>query len=268
MADPGRDLRVQVTTLDLPFTGPITNAAGFLGFSPNPRDPVSVLGGFITNPISMSSRTAATGTRLLTFRGGLLVHSGLPNPGLRKVVSRFREKWARATLPVVVHLLAADADEMFRMVRVLEETEGVAGLEIGLEAGFPNDPARELIQAAVGELPVLVRPALEDVLRLAGEVAGAGAAALTIGPPRGSLPSPDGKAVSGRLYGPAVRPQTLEVLREVVGIGIPVICSGGICNREEVETTLAFGAAGVQLDIAIWKTGGFRLPAGSSSARG
>jgi dihydroorotate dehydrogenase (NAD+) catalytic subunit len=258
-----------VSLLDLPFTGPIANAAGFLGFHPNPREiDTAPLGAVITNPVSLGPRTAASGARLIPFPGGVLIHTGYPNPGLRRVISANGRKWARSKPPVIVHLIAADPDDLFRMVRILEETEGVAGLEIGLAAGTPNDPARALVQAAVGELPILVRPAMEDALRLAGEAADAGASALTIGPARGSLPGPDGAPVSGRIYGPAVRPQALEILREVVGLGIPVICSGGIVTPEDVETTLALGAAGVQVDTALWKSGGFRFPAGSSSVRG
>jgi dihydroorotate dehydrogenase (NAD+) catalytic subunit len=258
-----------MTFLDLPFSSPVTNASGMLGFNPAPRAAdLSHLGGFITNPVSLAPRTAAAGIRLVRFPGGVLLHSGLPNPGLRKVLTENGNKWARSGLPVIVHLIAAHPDELFSMVRRLEETDGVAGLEVGLEAGIRDVLARALVQAAVGELPVLVRPALEDVPRLAGEAADAGASALTIGPPRGSLPGPDGSIISGRIYGPAVRPLALEALKQVVGMGIPVIYSGGIRNQEEIETTLALGAAGVQIDIALWNSGGLKIRAGSSSAPG
>ncbi len=258
-----------MTVLDLPFSSPVTNASGMLGFNPAPREAdLSHLGGFVTNPVSLAPRTASAGIRLVRFPGGVLLHSGLPNPGLRKVLSENRNKWARSALPVIVHLIAAHPDELFSMVRQLEETEGVAGLEVGLEAGIQGDLARAMVQAAVGELPVLVRPALEDVPRLAGEAADAGASALTIGPPRGSLPGPDGSTISGRIYGPAVRPLALEILKRVIEIGIPVIYSGGIRSHEEIDTTLALGAAGVQIDIALWNSGGLKLPEGSSSAPG
>ncbi|HUF38883.1 MAG TPA: hypothetical protein VMN57_10195 [Anaerolineales bacterium] len=255
-----------MTVIDLPFTSPIVNAAGILGFNPVPRGAdFSFLGGFITNPVSRNVRKAAEGAQLIPFPGGVLVHSGLPNPGLSAVLKTIGNAWARSTLPVVVHLDSGDPDELFGMVRACEETEGVTGLEIGLEAGVPDETARALVQSAVGELPVLVRPVLEDVLRLAGEAADAGASALVIGPPRGSLPGPHGRPVSGRVYGPAVRPAALEVLREAVHAGLPVFYSGGIRTEADIETALAFGAAGVQVDIALWKAGGVRLPAGSSS---
>lgn len=258
-----------MTAFDLPFFSPVMNAAGTLGFDPDPRDlDLSSLGGFITNPVSMHPRTAAAGTRLLTFPGGVLIHSGHPNPGLRKVIGLYGRKWARSRLPVIVHLIAGEPDELFRMVRMLEDTDGVAGLEIGVESGASEDAVSALVQAAVGELPVLVRPALADVVRLGGEAADAGASALTIGPPRGSLPGRDGTLVSGRVYGPAVRPMAMEVLREASICGIPLVCSGGIGSFIEVEETLAAGAAGVQIDLTLWKSVGFRIPAGSSSGPG
>ncbi|HEY3344724.1 MAG TPA: hypothetical protein VGJ97_07340, partial [Anaerolineaceae bacterium] len=92
----------------LPLRSPILNAAGTLGFAPNPRGSVDLacLGAFVTNPISLKPRHPAAARCLLPFPGGFLLHSGFPNPGFRKAVDQYAGRWAKSPLPVIVHLMA------------------------------------------------------------------------------------------------------------------------------------------------------------------
>ena len=71
---------------ELPFRSPFLNAAGSLGFAPDPHSPLDLsrLGAFITNPVSSQPRTPASGPRYLPFSGGFLLHTGHPNPGLTR----------------------------------------------------------------------------------------------------------------------------------------------------------------------------------------
>jgi dihydroorotate dehydrogenase (NAD+) catalytic subunit len=85
------------------------------------------MGAFITNPVSLRPRTPAQGPRLLPFPGGFLLHSGNPNPGLRRVIQLYAGRWARSPLPVVVHLLAESPAEVSEMAERLERVDGVAG---------------------------------------------------------------------------------------------------------------------------------------------
>ena len=68
-----------MTKQDLDFKSPILNAAGSLGFVPDPRGPINLqsLGAFFTNPISLSRRIPAKGPRLASFPAGFLL---LPFP--------------------------------------------------------------------------------------------------------------------------------------------------------------------------------------------
>src|SRR5512141_2867236 len=93
---------------------PWMNAAGTLGFAPNPRGPVDLsrLGAFITNPVSLRSRSPAENRGLLAFPGGFLLHTGWPNPGLNAALRRWASRWAEASLPVVLHLLVGAQDEL------------------------------------------------------------------------------------------------------------------------------------------------------------
>jgi dihydroorotate dehydrogenase (NAD+) catalytic subunit len=239
----------------LTFEKPLINAAGSLGFAPDHRSGYDLerLGAFVTNPASPGRRTPAHGTRYLPFSGGFLMHTGYPNPGLKAVLRRYAPQWRRQSLPVWVHLLAQGVDEIAQMVRLLEEVEGVAGLEVGLAADVTPVAAQAFTRAACGELPVVVRLPLERASQLAGGVLDAGAAAISLGPPRGALPDSAKGMVSGRLYGPAIFPLALEMVRSLVRAGVPVIGAGGIYQAEQVQAMLAAGAIAVQLDAVLWR---------------
>jgi dihydroorotate dehydrogenase (NAD+) catalytic subunit len=102
-------------------------------------------------------------------------------------------------------------------------------------------------------LNVVARVELSQVLELAPALARAGASAVSLAPPRGALPEPDGVLFSGRLYGPAVFPQSLYAVKELVRAGVPVIAGGGVYSPADVKALLAAGALAVQLDTALWR---------------
>jgi dihydroorotate dehydrogenase len=183
----------------------------------------------------------------------VLLHTGHPNPGIKAVLKRYRSRWARAPLPVVVHLLAEDPARLARAVHQLEETEGVAGIELGLRAGIEIGAARELVQAASGELPVLARVGLEAAQELGLPLTAAGASAVVLGPPRGSLPDTEGNLVSGRLYGPALFALALEAVRSLAGQGVSVQAGCGAYRAEDIAAFYSAGAAAVQLDTVLWR---------------
>ena len=229
---------------------PLWNAAGALGFAPPRSSPVdcTALGAFVTNPISIAPRTPAQLPRYLDYPGGVLLHTGLPNPGLRRVLRQFAGQWARASLPIIVHLIADSPENVNHMIRQLEEVEGVAGIELGIPPDANADQISELTQAGMGELPLLVRLPPNGVLPdpLPG--------AVSIGPPRGALPgSMPGMFVEGRLYGPALFPQILRAVRGLKELGVPIIAGGGVYHPTQAEALLSAGALAVQLDLRLWR---------------
>lgn len=244
-----------VAKYSLEFERPLMNAAGSLGFAPDRRNlpELESLGAFVTNPLSLGRRVPASNRRFLSFPGGFLLHSGYPNPGLREAIRRHSQHWARQPLPVWVHLLAQSAGELQSMLKMLEGRAGVAGVEVGLAAGVDLGEAQAMIAAATGELPVIVRLPLERALELAILVMKAGASAVSLGAPRGALPTPEGKIASGRVYGPAVFPLALEMVKSLAGMGVPVIGAGGVYQPADVEAMLAAGAIAVQIDVALWR---------------
>ena len=246
---------------ELPFRSPLLNAAGSLGFAPDPHTSLDLsrLGAFVTNPVSSQPRRPAGGPRFLPFPGGFLLHTGHPNPGLSAVIRRCGERWGRAGLPVIVHLLAQSANELSSMLRRLEAIEGVAGIELGLPPDMETRATCALAQAAVGELPVIVRLPMERAAELAPALAAQAnqttLAAVSLAPPRGVLPDPDGILVTGRLYGPAIFPLALAALTAVLPTGLPVIGGGGVYTSQQAQAMLAAGAIAVQMDTILWRGG-------------
>jgi dihydroorotate dehydrogenase (NAD+) catalytic subunit len=80
-----------------------------------------------------------------------------------------------------------------------------------------------------------------------------GAQAVTgTAPPRGTLRH-NGELVSGRLYGPALLPQALNLVRELkTQTALPIIGAGGVHTKDDVEAMLAAGATAVQVDSVVW----------------
>jgi len=230
------------------------NAAGSLGFAPNLRAPSlwKELGAFVTNPISVRPRKPAGGRRWQTFPGGVLLHSGYPNPGFWKVVGQFGPRWAQAPLPVIVHLLADQPEEIQPCVLKLETAENVLAIEIGFPESIGKHEAAQVISGALGELPLIARLPLTRCIELAPTVVEAGAVAVSLAPPRGALPAGD-EVISGRLFGPAVYPLALQVVGELNRDGIVVIGAGGIYQRQQAEEMRRAGAWAVQVDLALWR---------------
>lgn len=244
---------------ELMLDSPWMNAAGMLGFAPS--GPASArwqttepMGAFVTNPISLSPRTPAAERMLMPFPGGALMHSGLPNPGLSRVMRKFADRWAKSNIPIWVHLIASNPDEIYQMVRRLEGVEGVAAVEVGIPPDARDDLALAYVQAAYGELAVVIAVPLAA----AGEpwlakLPDLGASAITLSAPRGTLVSDSGRPVSGRLFGPAVFPLMLAAVQNARRVGIPIIAGAGIYRRQDAQALRDAGAWAVQLDTVLWR---------------
>jgi dihydroorotate dehydrogenase (NAD+) catalytic subunit len=240
---------------DLSFLPPLMNAAGMLGFAPDPHGPVDLarLGAFVTHPISKMPRTPTRGTRLINYAGGFLLHTGLPNPGLSGAVRRYAKRWMQSPIPVIVHLLAQRPDELARMVERLETVEGVTGVEIGLPPHATPALVFEMAQAVLGELPVMMRVPLDGAVEFLDPLMNAGIQTVSLGAPRGALPDGNGNLVSGRLYGQAVFPLALKVVKSLSDQDISIIGAGGVYQASEADQMLKAGATAVQIDAALWK---------------
>lgn len=240
---------------DLYFRKPLINAAGMLGFSPDPRAPVvwEELGAFVTNPISLRPRLPAVKPAAVEYPGGFLLHTGLPNPGLSAVIKKDSTRWARSALPVIVHLMADRPEETARMVQMLERQENVMAVELGFAPLLSDDIIFVALEMCQGELPLVVSLTAEQVVRIGAKVMQAGAAAISVSTPRGAIPTVDGGPLTmGRLYGPSLFPQALELVHTAAKMGLPIIGAGGVWKRDQAEAMIQAGALAVQIDASLW----------------
>jgi dihydroorotate dehydrogenase (NAD+) catalytic subunit len=248
----------------LPLKSPVMTASGAVGYGDEYADLIdySFLGALVTNPVSLRPRKASHGTRLRIHGEHLVVHTGLPNPGVKAIVHKYETIWERLSVPVIVHLLATTPTETAKAAIYLSGITGVVGIELGLADNTEADRAATLVHSALeGVLPVIVRIPFRNVDELTPVLAEEGASALTLtAPPRVVLPPEqieDRNSLRfyrGRLYGPAVYPILLNSLtRWARKVSVPVIACGGIQSAEQALACLHLGATAVQIDSVLWR---------------
>lgn len=237
---------------DLYFSKPLMNAAGSLGFAPDTRTgiPLDTFGAFVTNPFSLRPRLPTSQPAVIEYAGGFLLHTGLPNPGLRSGIKKYALRWNKSNLPIIVHLMADRPEETHQMVRTLEDVENVMAVELGFAPLLANDIILLTLEMCLGELPLIFSLPVEQVLSLGPRLMQEGATAISISAPRGALMT--NQLVTGRINGPSLFPLALDMVNNAVKLGIPIIGAGGIWTKENADAMLSVGAMAVQVDAALW----------------
>ena len=239
---------------------PVMPAAGTLGFADSYRRLINYdkLGALVTNPVTVDAWKPAAGTRMIPLDSGILLHTGLPNPGLSKTISRYRQAWSKLPIPVILHLVGTSIRQVERATQMLDDIDEVAAVELGLRDDIDEREALALARAASRmEKPLLLRLPFYECWQLALPLAEAGVDALVVAaPPRGTARDPNtGRLVSGRVYGPLVKPMILRLvgrLRRQLPPDLPIIGCGGIHSPQDARDYIEAGAVAVQVDTATW----------------
>lgn len=239
---------------DLVLAKPFVNSAGILGFTPDPHamPTLAQMGAFITHPISRRPRKPAANRCCLPFPGGFLLHTGLQNPGISRAVKLYSNAWDGAPLPIIVHLVAETPRTLAEMVRKLEGLENVRAVELGLPPNLQPQDLADFLDAAEGELPVVICLAPDQIPSHLETLVSLQPNVLHLVQPRGSLPGPAGEIVTGRLYGPATFPVMLQSAQVLVDAGLAVIADGGVTEAWQAKTLLDLGVTAVGLGSALW----------------
>ena len=221
------------------------------------------LGAFVTPAISKTPRSPARSRCLVEYPGGFLLHTGYPNDGFDKTIKLYAKKWAGLKAPVWPHLIARNGYECSQMVRTLENLDNIGAIEISLPTEAETAFVEEILQAALGELPVYISvPFLStwqnwlDLFRLY-TISG-----IVLSAPRGNLIVHD-EIINGRLYGPSLFPQLVEKLQAFQNCGIPLIAGSGIFSIDQGNLALQAGASAVQLDACLWQLSASTSPSKS-----
>ncbi len=242
---------------DLIFRKPLMNAAGMLGFAPDFHAPVpwGDFGAFVTNPISLRPRTAASQPALIEYSGGFLLHTGLPNPGLNATLKKYARRWNDSPLPIIVHLMADRPEETKQMVQTLESVDNIMAVELGFAPLLSNDILLLTLEMCIGELPLIFCLPTEQILSLGPRLIEADADAISIAAPRGAL-----TAIGGELIGDGspimVRPcfpNHLKWFMQPPSLNLPIIGAGGVYSKQNAEMMISVGALAVQMDAILWR---------------
>lgn len=256
-----REFRLEISSgkRSVRLLTPVVGAAGAFGFANEYARLIDLnqLGAMVTNPVSLRPRRPASGTRVVALDSGLLIHTGLPNPGLYKVHRQYASKWKNSAIPIIVHLIGSTPEELAECAHFLDRQDEVAAIEIGLNDQANHRDARLMIGAAreKTQLPLLVRLPLYQALNVAGSAVDAGADALVVASaPRGTTRDPlTGRFVGGRMYGPWLKALALRLVGQIAPrVRVPVIGCGGIHHPDDAREYLEAGARAVQLDSVVW----------------
>ena len=235
------------------------NSTGTLGYGDQYHDLIdlSALGAFVTNPLTYTMWSPATGTRVVPVDSGVLVHTGLPNPGLSKVIEENRAVWERMPTPVIAHVVVNKADEVRQSVELLEREESVDAIELGMSDDISAAEIEWYMRSVSGraEKPLLVRLPFGATFDQANAAVDGGADALVVfAPPRGTARDRSGRLVAGRIYGPLVHPIALRMVGQLARrlSTVPLIASGGIHSPQQARDYIEAGASAVQVGSAVW----------------
>jgi dihydroorotate dehydrogenase (NAD+) catalytic subunit len=263
----------------LALANPVMPAAGCFGFGAEYARLVDLeaLGAIVVGPVTAGPRRGTHPPRTVVIPGGVLLHTGLANPGVAAVVRRYGRAWARSPVPVIVHVAGTSTQETASCCRRLAGIEEVAAIELGLADSVELDGACDVIEATrdmIGQ-PLIVRLPLTTAGALCRAAVESGADALTVAaPPRGTVPlsaanepdddspqppqsEPSEQFMTGRLYGRLVLPLAIRALRRVAEmVSVPLIGCGGIHEIKDGRAFLQAGAAAIQIGGALWRDPG------------
>jgi dihydroorotate dehydrogenase (NAD+) catalytic subunit len=246
------------TGLTLP--NPVMTAAGCFGLGSEYQDLVGcdALGAIVVGPVTARPRFGAAPPRAIPLTGGVLLDTGLANPGINATIQSYAHVWRRLSVPTIVHVAGTRPAEVESCCRQLAGIDNVHGIELGLPADVTGNEASDLVQSAARAAyqPLLVQLPLSSGHVLCTEAVYAGAHALTVAaPPRGTAWDARGKRfITGRLYGPLVLSLALRALRRVAErVSVPVIGCGGVHSTEDARAFLNAGAVAIQIGDALWR---------------
>ena len=252
---------------------PVMTASGTFGYGSEYNEFVDLdhLGGIIVKGLSLKPSRGNPPPRIVETSSGMLNAIGLENVGIDAFISDKLPFLMNFSTPVIANIYGRDMDEYAALASRVDETEGVAGVEVniscpnvklgGIAFGADPDSAYRVVQAVRDQtskhVMVKLSPNVTDVVKIASRVEDAGADSISL------INTLTGMAVdsdtcrpklaniTGGLSGPAIKPIALRMVWQVAQkVGIPVIGVGGIMTAQDALEFLIVGATAVQVGTA------------------
>ncbi len=260
----------------LKLANPVIAASGTFGYGVEFASLVDLdsLGGLVVKGLSREPIAGNPAPRLVETASGMLNSVGLQNVGVQAFVRDKLPALARLHTAVFANVFGCEVEDYVEVVRVLEDTEGLAGYELNVSCPntkhggmqFGSDPG--LLAEVVGAVKQVVRrrplvvklsPNVADIATMAqaAEQAGAGAVSLVNTFVALAIDAkkrrPRLGAGLGGLSGPAIKPIALRMVYQAAqAVTIPVIGLGGISSGEDVAEYLLAGATAVEVGTATF----------------
>jgi dihydroorotate dehydrogenase (NAD+) catalytic subunit len=267
----GVDLRVNVGTLLL--KNPIIAASGTFGYGVEFSHLVDLnrLGGIVVKGLSAEPMAGAPAPRMCETASGMVNAIGLQNIGVRAFVAEKLPQLRLFETPIIANVFGKSISEYVEVIRVLEDTEGLAAYELNIscpnvERGgieYSTDPSltAEVVAAArsVSRRPLWVKlsPTIGNIGLTAKASESAGADALVVANTYPAL-CVDAHtrrsrlgSTGGGLSGAAIKPITVRLVYEACrAVRIPVVGLGGIEKPTDALEYIIAGASAVEVGTA------------------
>lgn len=238
------------------------------------------LGGIVTKTITLNPRLGNPPQRIVETPSGMLNAIGLQNPGVEKFIEEKLPYLKKIGIPVIVSAMGYSVEEFVKVVRALDQAEGIDGFELNLSC--PNVPyssaktealtlvkmfahddkmIEEVVSAVrqVTDKTLIAKlgPDVSDIskMAMAAERAGADAVSLINTFIAMAIDVKTRKPIlankTGGLSGPCIRPIAVRMVWEVFKkIKIPILGIGGIMNTHDALEFFIAGASAVQVGTA------------------
>jgi dihydroorotate dehydrogenase (NAD+) catalytic subunit len=265
--------RLAVEVGGLRLKNPLIAASGTFGYGIEYAGilDLSILGGLVSKGLYLEPRDGCATPRIVETPSGLLNAIGLQGVGVRAFVERVLPALRAYDTAVLVNVCGDTVDEYAEVTRILDQAEGVAGLEINISCpnvkkggmAFGGDPrmTAEVVGAVrkATRRPVIPKlsPNVADIAVFARVCEEAGADAVSC------INTLLGLAIdvetrrprlafgTGGLSGPAIRPVAVRMAWQAArAVKIPVIGIGGIASAQDALEFLIAGCRAVQIGTA------------------
>jgi dihydroorotate dehydrogenase (NAD+) catalytic subunit len=250
---------------NLSLRNPLIAGPGSAGYGRDTSKllPLEKLGAIATTTTTAQARNGLRQPRLAETPAGMLLTTGLHNPGIRTVLHRHAAAWGRMHVPIILSIAGEDADSFAYCAQLAEETESLAAVLLQpdvLDAGSDIVRVVDTVRGLTS-LPLIVRLTAGTPQRLANDVidlSAVGCDAVVVGSdwPGLVLDRSTGKPLLiGSIAGPAIRPLALRQVYDVARLlgpeHLPLIAAGGVSSGADVSDFLAAGASAVLLDSVM-----------------
>jgi dihydroorotate dehydrogenase (NAD+) catalytic subunit len=217
---------------------------------------------YVTKTVTQAPRAGNAAPRLWELGAGMINSIGLPNKGLDGFIATDLPELAELPVPLIVNVMAPDAEGFARLISAFAERDEVAALELnvscpnvstGLDIGAEPGPAGELVARVrpLTDKPLIVKltPNCASPAAVAEAVVAAGADAVSLINtlramalhPRTREPWLGGH--TGGMSGPAVRAVALAQVAAVSArVDVPIVGMGGVQSGKHAKDLVDAGA--------------------------